>query len=127
MQRNEDSFKVKIVELILQKETIKALEALSEHYRVDTPHLKVGMPKKIGKKAGCYVPNTKTVYVASQERLADPFVIIHEFYHHLRYQGGKHRGTEKLADKFAEEFIVAFKNAHSYNFYVSYKYQNPET
>lgn len=127
MLSNEDSFKAKIVQLILRKETVKALEALSQHYRVDAPHLKVGMPKKTGKKAGCYVPNTKTIHVASQEGLEDPFVIIHEFYHHLRFQGGKHRGTEKLADKFAEEFIAAFKNAHRYTFHISYKYGSPET
>jgi hypothetical protein len=122
MHSDEDSFKAKIVQLILRNEAEIALESLSQHYQVDTPHLKVGMPKKTGKKAGCYVPNTKTIHVASQERLADPFVIIHEFYHHLRYQGGRHRGAEKLADKFAEEFIAVFKNAHNYTFHVSYEH-----
>jgi hypothetical protein len=41
----------------------------------------------------------------------NPFVIIHEFYHHLRSKAvdKMHRGTEKNADKFAIEFIEAYK------------------
>jgi len=54
----EDLFKAKIVQLILMKETDEALKALSHHYSVDVPHLKVGMPKKNSKKVGCYVCKT---------------------------------------------------------------------
>jgi len=108
----EHLFKARIVQLILMKETGEALKALSQHYRVDVPNLKVGMPKKYSKKVGCYVSKTKTIHVISREKLEDPFVILHEFYHHLRTQDRKHRGTEKYADRFAKEFIEAFKTFH---------------
>ena len=115
MFTSENLFKAKIVQLILMKEPIEAIEALSHHYCVDVPRLKVGMPKKYSKKVGCYVAKTKTIHVMNQEKLEEPFVILHEFYHHLRTQDGKHRGTEKHANKFAEEFIEAFKIYHRYS------------
>jgi hypothetical protein len=111
MLADEDMFKARVVQLILKKEAKAALEALSEHYRVSVPGLKVGMPKRSGGKAGCYVSDTKTIHVASMERLFDPFVILHEFYHHIRTRGGKHRGTEKHANRFAHEYIVAYQKA----------------
>jgi hypothetical protein len=41
----------------------------------------------------------------------EPFVVLHEFYHHLRTAlDRKHRGTEKYADEFAREFIEAYKS-----------------
>jgi len=118
---DEQLFKVRIVRLILKKEVEEALEALSQHYRVGVPRLRVGMPKRSGGKAGCYVSDTKTIHVASSEKLYDPFVILHEFYHHLRTQGGKHRGTEKHANKFTQEYILAYQSASKYTFRVSYK------
>ncbi len=111
MLADEQLFKARVVQLILKKEVEEALEVLSRHYHVSVPRLKVGMPKRSGGKAGCYVSGTKTIHVASMEKLYDPFVILHEFYHHLRTQGGKHRGTEKHASKFAEEYITAYQNA----------------
>ncbi|HKZ93868.1 MAG TPA: hypothetical protein VJ249_04705 [Candidatus Bathyarchaeia archaeon] len=122
MLADEQLFKAGVVQLILGKEVEEALEALSKHYRVGVPRLRVGMPKRSGGKAGCYVSGTKTVHVTSMERLYDPFVILHEFYHHLRTHGGKHMGTEKHANKFAEEYIAAYQNAGRYSFRVSYKY-----
>jgi hypothetical protein len=115
-------FKAQVVQLILAKKVEDAIEALSHHHTVAVPRLKVGMPKRSGGKAGCYVSATKTIHVASEERLYDPFVILHEFYHHLRTQGGKHRGTEKHANKFAEEYIVAYQNASKGSFHVSCGY-----
>ena len=109
MLNSEYLFKAKIVQIILMKEYFEAIKALSHHYGIDIPHLKVGMPKRYGKKVGCYVSKTKTIHVLNQEYLDNPFVILHEFYHHLRTQGGEHRGTEKYANRFAEEFIEAFK------------------
>jgi len=116
----EHLFKARVVQLILMKETDEALKALSQHYRVDIPRLKVGMPKKHSKKVGCYVSKTKTIHITNQEKLEDPFVILHEFYHHLRTRDKKHRGTEKHANRFAEEFIEAFKTFHRYSYNVSY-------
>jgi hypothetical protein len=111
MFADEEFFKARVVQLILKKEVSAALEALSEHYRVSVPGLRVGMPKRFVGKAGCYVSGSKMIHVASMERLFDPFVILHEFYHHLRTQGGKHRGTEKHANKFAQEYIRVYQKA----------------
>lgn len=105
----EDLFKAKIVRLILLKRVNEALQELGSYYSVDVPRLKVGMPKRYSSKVGCYVSKTKCIHVVNQEKLGDPFVILHEFYHHLRTQDGRHRGTEKNANKFALEFIEAFK------------------
>jgi len=124
---SENLFKAKIVQLILIKEPFEAIEALSRHYTIDVPRLKVGMPKGCSKKVGCYVAKTKTIHVMNQEKLEEPFVILHEFYHHLRTRDGEHRGTEKHADKFAEEFIEAFKIYHRYSYHVSYNYKNQTT
>ena len=124
MFSNEHLFKARIVQLILMKETDGAIKNLSEHYNVGVPHLKVGMPKKYSKKLGCYVSKTKTIYLMSRERLEDPFVILHEFYHHLRTQDKKHRGTEKHANRFAEEFIEAFQAYSRYSFHGSYRCEN---
>jgi len=113
MFTDEELFRARIVLLILKKEANAALEALSEHYRVSVPGLKVGMPKRFVGKAGCYVSGTKMIHVASRERLYDPFVILHEFYHHLRTHGGEHRGTEKHANKFAQEYIAVYNQSFS--------------
>ena len=113
MFTDEESFKARVVELILKKKVEEALKALSQHYRVSVPGLRVGMPKRSGSKAGCYVSGTKTIHVASMERLYDPFLILHEFYHHLRTQGGKHRGTEKHANKFAQEYVTICQKARA--------------
>jgi hypothetical protein len=49
----------------------------------------------------------KTIHVLNSDVLKDPFVILHEFYHHLRTSiDRKHRGTEKYASKFARDFIL---------------------
>lgn len=109
MLSNEYLFKAKIVHMILMKKTNEAIKALSDFYKVEMPQLKVGMPKRYRKKIGCYVPKTKTIHICDREKLDDPFVILHEFYHHLRTQHGKHRGTERHANKFATDFIEAFK------------------
>ena len=82
---------------------------LCAHYRVDRPKLSVGVVK--GRSKGVlavYTAKRKEILAVSQEYLYDPFTILHEFYHHLRYHGAQHRGTEKYADKFAEGFILAY-------------------
>jgi hypothetical protein len=98
-----------IVHLILSKETEKALERLSTLNRIDEPKLKVGAVKGKKKALAVYVEKEKTIYVANGDTLWDPFVVLHEFYHHLRCRSGKHRGTEKLADAYAVDFINAYK------------------
>ena len=114
MSNNERLFKAKIVYMLLMKNTEEAIKALSEFYKVDVPHLKVGMPKKHSKNIGCYVSKTKTIHVKDREKLCNPFVILHEFYHHLRTQHGKHKGTEKYANKFAMDYIKAFRDSRKH-------------
>jgi len=111
-----DTIKPAAVWLILNGKTEEALTLLSKHYNVKTPNLKVGLPK--GHKAvayGCYTSKNETISVLNSEMISNPFVILHAFYHHLRSRGvdKMHRGTEKNADKFALDFIEAYKLAAS--------------
>ena len=108
------NFKPLVVWLILNGKTEEALELLSKNYKVNVPELKVGLPK--GHKItafGCYTTKSQTISVLNSDILVNPFVIVHEFYHHLRSKGvdKMHRGTEKNADRFAMEFIEAYKKA----------------
>jgi hypothetical protein len=109
-----EPFKPAVVWLILNGKTEEALTLLSKKYNVKTPNLKVGLPK--GHKIiayGCYTSKTETISVLNSDMLINPFVILHEFYHHIRSKAvdKMHRGTEKNADKFALEFIEAYKLA----------------
>ena len=83
---------------------------LCEKYGVERPKLSVGAVKGRGKRVqAVYSANRKEILAANREFLYDPFTILHEFYHHLRYFGTEHRGTEKYADHFALEYIRAFQ------------------
>ena len=104
-------FRAKIVYLILSKETNEALNLLSTHFEVVEPKLKVGMPKGYSKNPACYVGKTQTIHVARREVLNSPHVILHEFYHHLRRVTNAQGGIEKYADRFAKDFIQAYKTA----------------
>jgi len=110
LQANSKSL---IVWLILNGQTEKALNLLAKNYKVSTPKLKVGLPKGRRAKAfGCYTPKDSTISVLNSDVLANPYVILHEFYHHLRTTvDKKHKGTEKNADKFAMKFIEACKSS----------------
>ena len=99
-------FQQSIVQLIaIAKRPEEALDLLSEYYGVERPRLKMGLPSGEKRALGCYLHRDKTIYISSQEYLYDPYVLIHEFYHHLRHVGGKHRGTEKHARDFALAFL----------------------
>jgi hypothetical protein len=102
-------FRSDVVHLILAGEPEKALELLSQHYKVAIPELKVGLPKGHSKCLGLYVANSQNIYVLNSECLCSPYIIIHEFYHHLRMKGRKHKGTEKDAQKFAGDFVRAYQ------------------
>ena len=108
----EQEFKASVVWLILNGKPEKALELLAEHYSVEVPKLKVGLPKGRKKKTlGCYNAKKKTILVLNSDTLKEPFIILHEFYHHLRTAlDAKHKGTEKYADEFSKEFIQAYKS-----------------
>jgi hypothetical protein len=108
---HQEEFKALIVATILDQNPERALDMLCEYYEVDRPKLSVGVVK--GRSKGVqavYTPSRKEILAANREYLYDPFTILHEFYHHLRYHGMQHRGTEKYADKFAEGFILAYNS-----------------
>ena len=109
-----DNYKSQVVALILSGKTEEALELLARKYQVAVPTLTVGLPKKHKAVAyGCYTANTKTISVLNSDIISNPFVILHEFYHHLRSKGVDrvHRGTESNADKFALEFLKEYQIA----------------
>jgi hypothetical protein len=108
-QPGDRIFEAEIVHLIINSKTEKALELLSQHYRISPPELKVGMPKGNIKHKACYVAKNKTIHIASSDGLNNPYIILHEFYHHLRTSGATHRGTEKNADEFARDYIASFR------------------
>jgi len=108
----DDNFKPLVVWLILNGKTEGALELLAKNYYISVPNLRVGLPKKHKTKAyGTYTAKNQTISVLNSDALANPFVIIHEFYHHLRSKGvdKMHRGTEGNADKFALDFLLAYQ------------------
>jgi hypothetical protein len=107
----ENKFKAFIVWLILNGKTEKALKLLAEHYNVNAPKIKIGLPKGRKKNTlGCYVAKMETIFVYHNDVLKEPYIILHEFYHHLRTGVDKsHKGTEKHASKFAKEFIEAYR------------------
>jgi hypothetical protein len=114
MPLTEAEFKAAIVHLILNMQTEQALELLSKKYSLAVPDLKVGLPKGHTRNSyGTYNAQTQTICVLDSEIFSNPFVILHEFYHHLRSKAvdRMHRGTEKNADKFAIEFINAYREA----------------
>jgi hypothetical protein len=104
----EQQIRARAVWLILNSKPEEALESLSNYYHVDVPEVTVGLPKKHSNVAGCYVLHKKTIYVKNRETLYNPFVILHEFYHHLRSVSGSHRGTDKHADSFAIDSIKGY-------------------
>jgi len=112
---SEPGFKAFIVHLVLDSKVEQALELLSKEFKVTVPKIQVGLPRTHGSVYGCYTSRNQTMYVLNSDILKDPFVILHEFYHHLRTSSvdKKHRGTEKYANMFAEEFIAAYRSLSS--------------
>jgi hypothetical protein len=99
----------RIVYLILNKRTEDALQVLGKFYRVNPPEIVVGTVKGKRRTAyAVYVPKERKIYAMNSDIFYNPFVILHEFYHHLRSQGGSHRGTEKHANQYAQKFLDSF-------------------
>ncbi len=111
----DESTKAKVVHLILEKKPEQALEMLATLYKVKNLKLRVGTVKKRRKTAlAVYVHDQNTIYASNSDMLYNPFVMLHEFYHHIRTKSGEHRGTERNADAFANAFIrsyLRFKNS----------------
>jgi hypothetical protein len=99
----------RIVQKILNKYTEQALLDLSNLYKVCPPEIIVGTIKGKRKTVyAVYVPNENRIYAMNSDIFYNPFVILHEFYHHLRSRGGVHRGSEKNANLYAKKFIEAY-------------------
>lgn len=118
----EPDFALSVVQLIVDGKVEEALVLLAGRYGVRVPRVRVGLPRRRRSKVlGCYSAADETIYVFNSDVLKDPFVVLHEFYHHLRTGvDRKHRGTERLASKFAEEFIDA---SHSVSVSRSFRVQ----
>src|SRR2546425_12413805 len=95
---DERQFQDRIVQLIsIEKRPEDALELLSQHYRVEMPALRIGLPPGEKRALGCYVNREKTIYISNQEYLYNPYELIHKFYHNLRIFAGNNPGTENNA------------------------------
>jgi hypothetical protein len=108
----DDRTKAQIVRMVLEKQTEKALEKLSEFYHVAPPQIVVGTIK--GKRRtvyALYIPKERKIYAINSDIFFNPFVVLHEYYHHIRSKLGVHRGSERNANKFAQEFIDAYKKS----------------
>jgi len=104
-----DLSKAQIVEMILNKKTEQALQSLSEYYKVYTPQIVVGTIKGKRKTVyAVYVQKEKKIYCINSDIFYNPFVVLHEFYHHIRTSGGIHRGSEKHANMYAKSFIESY-------------------
>jgi|Deesub1362B_J571_1020462.scaffolds.fasta_scaffold00004_129 hypothetical protein len=101
--------KAKIVELIISGKVEEALGRLADLYGVSPPRVKVGRVKGKSRVPAVYVSSEETIYIQDGSYYNNPFIVLHEFYHHIRMGGGKHRGTEGYADRYALDFIKAYK------------------
>jgi hypothetical protein len=104
-----DTFKAYIVQLIIDKKTEQAIESLSQLYEIKPPQIVVGTIK--GKRRtvyAVYVQRECKIYCINSDIFYNPFIIMHEFYHHLRTTAGVHRGSEKHANLYARDFIDSY-------------------
>jgi hypothetical protein len=98
------------VYLILNKKTEEALQNLSKFYKVTPPEITVGTIK--GKRRtvyAVYVQRESKIYCINSDIFYNPFIVLHEFYHHIRTKGSIHRGSEKYANMYAKSFINSYK------------------
>jgi hypothetical protein len=102
--------KAKIVYMILNRKTEEALQNLSKFYNITPPEIVVGTIK--GKRRSVYavyVQKEGKIYAINSDIFYNPFVVLHEFYHHIRTKGDIHRGSEKHANSYAKDFVDAYK------------------
>ncbi len=106
----DDITKAKVVNMILNKKTEDALKILSQFYKVIPPEIIVGTIKGRRKTVyAVYVQRENKIYCINSDIFYNPFIILHEFYHHIRTKGGIHRGSEKHANMYAKSFIESYK------------------
>ena len=105
----DDLTKAKIVHMVLNKKTEEALQYLSKFYDIAPPEIVVGTVKGKRKTVyAVYVQKESKIYALNSDVFYNPFIILHEFYHHIRTKGGVHRGSEKNANRYAKSFIDAY-------------------
>jgi hypothetical protein len=110
----EREFRSKVVDTILAGSPEHALKLLSEYYGVNPPEIRVGTVKAHRRALACYVEKERRIYFSKSEYLSAPFVVLHEFYHHLRAsQINSHRQVEKGADLFASNYIQDHRRFHT--------------
>ncbi|HEY6669186.1 MAG TPA: hypothetical protein VI033_08545 [Candidatus Nitrosopolaris sp.] len=110
MHEPDDLMQAKIVHMILNRKTEEALAMLSNFYHIDVPKIAVGTIK--GKRRtvyAVYVRKEKKIYAINSDIFYNPFVILHEFYHHLRSKSDIHRGSEKHANMYAQVFVNSYE------------------
>jgi hypothetical protein len=106
----DDLAKAKVVQMIFDKQTEEALQSLGRFYKVNPPKIVVGTIK--GKRRSVYavyVQKECKIYCINSDIFYNPFIVLHEFYHHIRTTGGTHRGSEKHANIYAKGFIDSYK------------------
>ena len=109
MPELDELTKAKIVQMILNKKTETALEKLSEFYHVESPKIVVGTIKGKRRRAyAVYVPAQKKIYALNSDIFYNPFIILHEYYHHIRSKLGVHRGSERHANMYAKDFVDSY-------------------
>jgi hypothetical protein len=105
----DDLTKAKTVLMILNKRTEEALQYLSKFYDKTPPEIVVGTIKGKRKTVyAVYVQKESKIYAINSDVFYNPFIVLHEFYHHIRTKGGIHRGSEKNANLYAKSFIDAY-------------------
>jgi hypothetical protein len=95
--------------MILNKKTEEALHKLSIFYKIAPPEIVVGTIR--GKRRtvyAVYVQKERRIYATNSDIFYNPFIVLHEFYHHMRTKGGVHRGSEKHANMYAKSFIDSY-------------------
>jgi hypothetical protein len=105
----DDLTKAKVVYMILNRKTEEALQKLSSFYNIAAPEIVVGTVK--GKRRtvyAVYVQRERRIYATNSDIFYNPFIVLHEFYHHVRTKGGVHRGSEKQANMYAKSFIDSY-------------------
>jgi hypothetical protein len=106
----ESLMQARIVHMILGKRTEEALQILSNFYHLAPPEIRVGTVKGKRRTAyAVYVSKEQRIYAMNADIMYNPFVMLHEFYHHLRSRSGMHRGTERHADLYAKGFIDSYR------------------
>jgi hypothetical protein len=106
----DEIMQARIVHMILAKRTEEALQTLSSFYDLEPPEIVVGTVRGKRRTAyAVYVQKEKKIYAMNSATYYNPFIVLHEFYHHLRTRGGSHRGTERHANAFARGFIDSYE------------------